>query len=469
MPVMRPHAVSRRFSCASALVLSVFAWSLAAASTAAAQQVGEVIFVQGLASAQREGETARFITKGDALNQGDVITTSPSGYAVIGLKDGSKVTLRPDTAFAIDKYNDAEGQESGLFRLLKGGMRTLTGLVAKRKPNAVQFSTTTATIGIRGTSFDARLCGDDCSQETRAIAQRSKAPEIVARVAAFSGTSTVTGVDGTSRPVVERMALVSGESVRTEKGAHVVLAFRDETKVTVIAESEFKLENVRFTGPKAESGNFVVRIVRGGARALTGLLAKREPAAVKFNALTATIGIRGTGHDTRLALDCVAGACSQGAFVHTWEGEVGIEAAQQTLPVGTGRAGVFNPEQNRLALLDQIPQFFLEETAPRPDGVPVDFTTLFAATGADGVPPGFYVSLREGRVEFTGSAGSIELGPGESGFLGEGQDSPVRLSETPIFIENDIYPAPENFDEQNVRALEILNPGGSPGDVICEL
>lgn len=454
-----------RLLCFVACMLTLLGLS----SPVTAQQAGEVVFVQGIASAQRPGETPRFLTKGDALNQGDVITTSPRGYAVIGLKDESKVTLRPDTVFAIDKYSDAAGQEAGLFRLLKGGMRTLTGLIAKRRPQAVQFSTTTATIGIRGTSFDARLCGDDCAQESRAIAQRTAAPEIVARVAAFSGASTVVGVDGATRAVAERMALVTGETVRTEKGAHVVLAFRDETKVTVIAESEFKLENVRFAGPKAESGNFVVRIVRGGARALTGLLGKREPAAVRFNALTATIGIRGTGHDTRLALDCVAGACSQGVFVHTWEGEVGIEAGQQTLPVGTGRAGVFNPEQNRLALLDQVPQFFMDETAPRPDGVPVDFATLFAGAGSDATPPGFYVSLREGRIEFAGSGGSVELGPGESGFLGEGQTNPVRLSQTPLFISEDVYPAPENFDEQNVRGLDILNPGGSPGDVICEL
>lgn len=452
------------------LLLSIVAvWSQWLASPAHAQQAGEVIFVQGIASAQRPGETPRFLTKGDALNQGDVITTSPRGYAVIGLKDDTKVTLRPDTIFAIDKYADTQGQEAGVFRLLKGGMRTLTGLIAKRRPQAVQFSTTTATIGIRGTSFDARLCGDDCRQEARAVAQRSSAPEIVARVATFSGSSSVVGVDGTARTVTERMALVSGETVRTEKGAHVVLAFRDETKVTVIAESEFKLENVRFRGPKAESGNFVVRVVRGGVRALTGLLAKREPAAVRFNALTATIGIRGTGHDTRLALDCVSGACSQGVFVHTWEGEVGIDALQQTLPVTVGRAGVFNPEQSRLALLDQIPQFFLDEPAPRPDGVPVDFTDLFAGTGVDGIPPGFYVNLREGRIELAGSTGSIELGPGESGFLGEGQTNPVRLSQAPAFLSEDVYPAPENFDEQNVRTLEVLNPGGSPGDVICEL
>jgi hypothetical protein len=47
--------------------------------------------------------------------------------------------------------------------------------------------------------------------------------------------------------------------------------------------------------------------------------------------------------------------------------------------------------------------------------------------------------------------------------------TPVRLAEQPPFLVNDPYPAPEQFDETTIRLLEVLNPGGSPGDVICEV
>ena len=77
---------------------------LCAAPPLAAQPVGDVVYVQGIASAQKPGEAARFIQKGDALNEGDVINTGGRGYAVVELKDGSKMTLRPDTTFAIDKF-----------------------------------------------------------------------------------------------------------------------------------------------------------------------------------------------------------------------------------------------------------------------------------------------------------------------------------------------------------------------------
>jgi hypothetical protein len=169
-------ALARRLLCASAPL--------------AAQPIGDVVHVQGIASAQRPGEPARFLQKGDALNEGDVINTAARGYAVIQLKDDSKITLRPDTTFAIPEYRQGTANEGMLVRLLKGGMRAVTGLMAKRNPQSVRINAGTATIGIRGTSFDARLCGTECAQEGRtgdrpavSLAQQEA---IVARIAVTS-------------------------------------------------------------------------------------------------------------------------------------------------------------------------------------------------------------------------------------------------------------------------------------------
>jgi hypothetical protein len=455
--------------------LGLFLWWLAVvlgcSPAIAATPAGEMIYVHGIASAQRQGEAPRFITKGDAISEGDVVSTGPKGFAVIGLKDGTKMTLRPNTEFAVDKFSHGGKEEAGFFRLLKGGVRAITGLIGKRNPEGMRLNTTTATIGIRGTSFDARLCEADCANEVRA--SRKDVPPaaelIVARIAVHSGSGTVVGSSGQSRPVSKGAPLFNGDTVRTDKGAYAVLAFRDRTKVTVVSDSEFKLENVRFSGPQSDEGNFVVRIVKGGVRALTGLLAKREPKSVQFNMITATVGIRGTGVDGRFALDCVAGSCSESAFAYTWEGAVALQAGQRDIVIEKDRAGVYNPAQDRLVLLEKIPQFFLDETAPRPDSVQVDFENLFGVIGVAGVPPGFYIGMVDGHVQFSGRAGLIDLGPGEAGYLGEGQDIPVRLGQYPLFLLNDPYPRPDKFDEQTIRLLDVLNPGGGPGDVICEM
>lgn len=87
--------------------------TLLAASTALfAAPVGQVEFAQGLASAQQKGQTPRFLNKGDALQEGDVLNTGAKGFAIIVFPDGSKMTLRPNTTFAIDQFNAAAGQEA---------------------------------------------------------------------------------------------------------------------------------------------------------------------------------------------------------------------------------------------------------------------------------------------------------------------------------------------------------------------
>ena len=61
----------------------------------------------------------------------------------------------------------------------------------------MQLRTVTATIGIRGTSFDARICGDDCRQEERMAQLRPLPPTrvaaadlVVARLVSVSGQAT---------------------------------------------------------------------------------------------------------------------------------------------------------------------------------------------------------------------------------------------------------------------------------------
>jgi len=463
----RRHRAGRRFF--AALLGGAL---LAAAAPLAAQPVGNVIYVHGIASAQRGAEAPRFIQKGDALQEGDVINTGSRGFAVIEFKDGSKLTLRSDTAFGIEQYREGGRDESMLLRLFKGGLRSVTGLIARRNPQAVRYQAGTATIGIRGTSFDARICGSECAQEAksgRTTPAAAPLDSIVARVAVVQGSASAVGGDGITRALARGTPLHNGDTIRTVKDSWAVLAFRDQSLVTVIADSEFKLENVRIALQPASTDSFVVRILKGGARSLTGLIAKRQPASVRYNLGAATIGIRGTGLDGRLAQDCVAGTCNEAGFVHTWDGAVALEADGRSVLVEKDRAAVHNATRNRLELLDRVPEFFLVETAPRPDTLKVDFDNLFGARGVEGEPAGVYVVMRDGHIELSGPNGSIDLGRGETGFLGEGWLLPVRLARTPEFLQLDPFPLPDKFEESLIRLLDVLNPGGRPGDTICEM
>ena len=451
------------------LVSSALMLAPAAAAAAAAERVGEVIFVQSVATAQQPGAAPRFLEKGTALQEGDVISTAAKGFAVIGFRDGTKMTLRPNTTFAIDKLRHDAGEESGVFRLLKGGVRALTGLIGKRNPQGMEVNTSTAMIGIRGTSFDARLCDEDCVREdasaTRKAGQTS--PEsIVARVAVVSGSAVAvgSGTGAEARVLTRGSPLFNGDTIRTQKASYAVLAFRDQSKITVIADSELKLENVRLPMANVEGGSFGVRVIRGGMRALTGLLAKSNPKAVSFSTQTATIGIRGTGLDilyTQFCFtpqDCVTLA----TIAHIWQGPpIDLNVDGQQLVIDADQTGVHSPDRKFLALVIFRPVL----TEPRPDQVDVDFDNLFGTEDIK-VTLGLVVGMRDGHILFCAIGGDcIDLGPDEAGWLPPARNRPIRLTPYPNFLRNDEFPYPEIFDERSFRVLERLNPGA----LICEI
>jgi hypothetical protein len=209
-------------------------------------------------------------------------------------------------------------------------------------------------------------------------------------------------------------------------------------------------------------------LLRGAARTVTGLLARRDPKAFQFSASTATIGIRGTGFDTRIVRECSApGTCADSVYALLWDGSIAMDAENQTLLIPLGRAAVFNALLKRLSVLDSVPDFFPGEAEPpRPDKIPME-DIFFSAVDLGGSPPGLYVNVRDGHVVFLGRNRSIDLGRFETGYLSVGSDTPVRLTRVPQFMRDDPIPAPENFDVKVLRLLELL--GASSGGLICEM
>jgi hypothetical protein len=99
---------------------------------------------------------------GSPVFEGDILETGVDSFAVIAFKDEGRVTLKEETRFKISEYQYTAGQpedSSAVLELLKGGLRTLTGLIARNNKEAYKFKTPTATIGIRGTGFDLLWLG----------------------------------------------------------------------------------------------------------------------------------------------------------------------------------------------------------------------------------------------------------------------------------------------------------------------
>ena len=130
--------------------------SLALVSSAVMAAAGTVTHLSGTLSVQRPDGSVRILSQKSEVNQGDVLTTQRESYAQINFTDGSSLTMRPETQLKIENFNfvqDRPQEDSSFMRLVKGGLRTVTGLVGKRgNQDAYKIGTNTATIGIRGSS-----------------------------------------------------------------------------------------------------------------------------------------------------------------------------------------------------------------------------------------------------------------------------------------------------------------------------
>lgn len=132
------------------------------AQTLAASPAGVAQFIAGQVSLRgTDGKTAA-LTKGRDIESGQAILTGDNGRAQVKFTDGGLVSLQPNTEFKIASYADkADPQlDSFLVDFLRGSMRAITGLIGKRNRANYKVTTTTATIGIRGSGFSAGYNSD---------------------------------------------------------------------------------------------------------------------------------------------------------------------------------------------------------------------------------------------------------------------------------------------------------------------
>lgn len=133
----------------------MIAASVAMIADAAAESAAHVQFTVGNVQAVSATGGVRPVRKGAQLDQGETINTN-NGRAQLRFTDGAFVSLQPGSEFRIDEYKfngKADGEERGFFSLLKGGLRTITGLIGRSDKRKYQVTTTVATIGIRGTEY----------------------------------------------------------------------------------------------------------------------------------------------------------------------------------------------------------------------------------------------------------------------------------------------------------------------------
>jgi hypothetical protein len=123
------------------------------------EMVGKVVAVQGKAVAVFPEKKDRKLSSGSPVFSEETIMTSSSTKLQIRFTDGAILNLTPNSEYRVDAYSygDKRKKDQYVATMIKGGFRHLTGGIAKNNPDDVEINTSVATMGVRGTVFEALL------------------------------------------------------------------------------------------------------------------------------------------------------------------------------------------------------------------------------------------------------------------------------------------------------------------------
>ena len=119
-----------------------------------ADYAGVVKTVRGSATVERASSKVA-LAPGSRVNTGDRLVTGTDGYLGVTMRDDTLLTLGPGSVLALDSYGFDPKTHDGNFlaSLTRGVLSVVTGLIAKRSPDAFVVKTRISTMGVRGTEF----------------------------------------------------------------------------------------------------------------------------------------------------------------------------------------------------------------------------------------------------------------------------------------------------------------------------
>ncbi|MCH9828220.1 MAG: FecR domain-containing protein [Gammaproteobacteria bacterium] len=211
------------------------------------------------------------------------------------------------------------------------------------------------------------------------------------------GRGTALSPDGNVRALQKGDPVFTGELVNTGTNSFLNLKFSDGGLVTLRPNSRFEISDYRYDGggaanapatpaaatsatpPQASTGRAFFRLLKGGFRAVTGLIGKSDRNDYAAVTPVATIGIRGTDYlavlcdlacqaDPVVRGDLPEGASAAGASIFgVIEGRILLTTPQgDTQELGADEYAIVLAD-GRIVLLSQQPRFLRVDPIPNPE------------------------------------------------------------------------------------------------------
>ena len=171
----------------------------------------------------------------------------------------------------------------------------------------------------------------------------------------IEGNVSVLSTDGKLRVPGKGERIEPGDAISTGRDGEIHVHMDDNGLIALRSNTFLKVEAYKADG--GADDNAVFRLLRGSFRSITGWIGKNQPEKYSVRTATATLGIRGTDHET-LVIGEGPGA---GTYDKVNSGETELVTPLGKLKILPGQAG-FTPKAGNAApaILPSVPVDFVQ-------------------------------------------------------------------------------------------------------------
>lgn len=192
--------------------------------------------------------------------------------------------------------------------------------------------------------------------------------DVAGRFQFVAGEVRIIANDGKERLAQKGQEVNEGETVLTAPKASAQLKMVDGGLLALRPDTQLKMVTYTFHGKEDGSEKAVFSLLKGGLRAISGLIGKTNKENYAIQTPTATIGIRGTDHEPMVVLPPPPGmvaANPPGTYDKVNVGVTSLTTQAGTTLIANNQVGFAPSPTQPPVLLPKMPNFYQASTSPR--------------------------------------------------------------------------------------------------------